>query len=92
MAQCKWCDRSGWFMKVNQQGCCSNCAPAVRLEASQRLRVINESMALAQNGKTLTTRLSRADLVIEHASALSKYHDRGIQVLTVAPCAIIKEF
>jgi hypothetical protein len=77
---------------VNDHGLCANCARMIGLEVSQRLRVLKESVALVENGRSPSTRLSRCDLVISQAQALAKYEARGIAVLSVHPSQIAKEY
>jgi hypothetical protein len=91
LARCRWCDRSGWLLSANQFGVCGSCAPTIGLDISQRVRILQESAALAENGKTLSTRLSRCDLAIEHARALTKYEEKGISVLSIPPSTIARE-
>lgn len=92
MATCKICNRNGLFLSVNKHGLCTTCNAGLIIEAQSRLRVINESMELADNGKTLATRLSRCDLVIEHAQALVKYERIGVRVISPLPSVIVKTY
>ncbi len=81
MAQCKWCERSGWFLSLSQIGLCKQCHAIVTLEVSQRSRIIDESLKLVRESKKLETRLSRCELVIQHVNELSKYDRREIPTL-----------
>jgi len=92
MAQCKLCGRSGLFLKVTASGLCNNCSPVVLMEVNSRFRVIKESMELAEKGKTLDTRLSRCDLVIEHCQTLTKYERLGINTLDPSPSTIAYKY
>lgn len=92
MAQCKLCGRSGLFLKVTTNGLCNNCEPGVVVEVNSRFRVIKESMELAETGKTLDTRLSRCELVIEHAQALMKYERLGIKTTNPPPSVIASTY
>ena len=92
MAQCKWCDRSGWFLSVTSQGVCKNCAPVIAIDAESRARVLKESAEIIRSSKKPETRLSRCDLIIKYASALERYERRGITVLETPPSTIISRF
>ncbi len=92
MGQCKWCSRSGWFLSLNSSGLCNNCAPLVSLDASQRIRILNDSLKIVTESKNLDTRLSRLDLLLEHANALLKYEQRGISVTDPPPSYFINKF
>lgn len=61
------------------------------MDVTQRLRIIKESADLVDHSKSLDTRLSRFDLIVEHAQALVKYEDRGISIFTESPSQILKQ-
>lgn len=92
MATCKMCNRSGFFLSVNTYNLCTTCNAGMTIEAQSRLRVINDSMKLVDTGKTLETRMSRCDLVIEHAQALMKFEKLGIPVIKPLPSVIVKTY
>src|SRR3990172_7345958 len=92
MAACKHCGRSGIFLTVTKNGLCSNCDPIVVMDVLQRVRIINDSMKLVKTSKKLDIKLSRSDLLIQHASALSKYEERGISTLRPLPSILLKEY
>lgn len=90
MATCKICNRNGLFLSVNKYNLCTTCNAGMTNEAQSRLRVINDSIKLIDTGKTLETRLSRCDLVIEQAQALIKYEIIGIPLIKPLPSEIAK--
>jgi len=92
MGQCKWCNRSGWFLSLNSSGLCNNCSPLVNLEASQRIRIINDSLKILSESKNLDTKLSRLNVLLEHANALLKYEQRGIPISDPLPSYFISKF
>lgn len=49
-------------------------------------------MRLAQQGKTFGTRLSRCDLVVEHAGALLEYEREEIPTISPAPSTLVDEY
>lgn len=89
MAQCKWCDASGWFLGIDSNGLCRECQPMF-VEAINRCRVLKESVELAQEGKTVKTRVSRCDLAIEHAEYLLPFEEKGINTVDPTPTKILK--
>ncbi len=92
MTQCKWCNRSGLFLHVSKNGLCNNCEPIVLMEVTSRVRVLTESEDLVEKGKTLDTRLSRCDVILEHAQALQQYEQHGIATTNPPPSAIAKKY
>ncbi|MFT6094373.1 MAG: hypothetical protein ACJA2Q_002277 [Pseudohongiellaceae bacterium] len=53
---------------------------------------MDDSMRLAIEGKTFGTKLSRCDLVIEHAEALLEYETINIPTLSPLPSELIGQF
>jgi hypothetical protein len=49
-------------------------------------------MKLAEEGKTLKTRLSRCDLVLEHANHLLEYEKKGVSTISPSPSEIVSEY
>jgi hypothetical protein len=54
MGLCKYCGKSGFFLRVNRDGLCQACLPGIVLEVNQRARVISESFKLINNSKKAT--------------------------------------
>lgn len=92
MGQCRWCNRSGWFLSLSSSGLCNNCSPVVNLEASQRIRIINDSIKILSESRNLDTKLSRLSVLLEHANALLKYEQRGISISNPPPSHFINKF
>lgn len=90
MATCKWCNRSGWFLSLSEQGLCKTCHPAIAIEASQRARVLLESDKIAQQTAKLDTAVSRYDLAIEHAQALERFERRDIETINPPPSSMLR--
>ncbi len=80
------------FLSVDANGLCKNCQPIVIMDIQQRVRILSDSINLAKNSKTFKTRLSRCDLVIEHAEALLEYEKKGIPTISPLPSKLLKEF
>jgi len=85
MATCLWCNKAGFFLRVNKDGLCNNCAPIVAMDVQQRVRIMVDSFNLVTNSKTFKTRLSRCELILEHARELKKYESAGIKMWDVEP-------
>ena len=92
MGQCRFCGRKGLFLSVDSNGLCGDCAPSIVLDITQRARIINDSLKLARQGKTFLTRLSRCDLLLEHAEHLLQYEQKGIPTLAPLPSEILSDF
>jgi len=92
MAQCKWCDKKGFFLSVNQDGVCKNCEGIIVIDVQQRMRIINESIELFENSKKMETRLSRLDLVEEHLSAITQYEDKNIEIINPSAKSLLNKF
>jgi hypothetical protein len=61
------------------------------MDVAQRARIMSDSIKLVKESKKLDTQLSRCDLIIEHASALVKYEQRGIPTFDPLPSTLVKE-
>ena len=92
MAQCKWCGRKGFFVSVSANGLCKSCEPIVVMDIGQRGRIIIDCMKLVAESKNMKTRLSRCDLLIEHAQALLEYEHKGIPIVDPSPSQLLSEY
>lgn len=81
MGQCKLCHKSGNFLAIDNHGLCPQCANQFALDAEHRTRIIKESFQLIKESKKIETRLSRLDLLLEHARAMIVYEDIGINLI-----------
>lgn len=90
MAKCRYCEKGGLFQSVDNNGLCNKCAYPVISDIQQRARIIDDSIKLAQEGKTFATRLSRHELLIEQLEQLLVYEKRGIPTLSPAPSELIQ--
>jgi len=89
MAQCKWCGRGGWFVSVDRNGLCTNCARPVLMDIEQWQRIITESIELIQKSKNIKTRLGRCNDATRHLEALLPYERKGIPTLSPNPSELI---
>jgi ssDNA-binding Zn-finger/Zn-ribbon topoisomerase 1 len=92
MAQCKMCGQKGFLLKVSANGLCKSCDPIVVMDVQQRGRIINDCMKLIDESKNIKTRLSRCDLLIEHAQALLEYEHKGIPTVNPSPSHLLSEY
>lgn len=91
MAQCKWCNISGWFIFLDSAGLCNQCSKIVKLEVQQRMRIVNESVKIVDNSKNLETRLSRLNLIYEQLNELYKFEQHGIDIIKPSPSNILEQ-
>jgi len=92
MATCKWCGDSGWLVIVTPNGLCSKCNSVVGMDVNQRKRIMDDCIKLVHESSKLETRLSRLDLLLEHAHALSEYEMRGIPTIDPPPSAVLSQY
>lgn len=92
MAQCKMCGRKGFFLSVSANGLCNSCESIVVMDVQQRGRIVNDCMKLVAESKNMRTRLSRCDLLMDHAQALLEYEHKGIPTLTPSPSQLLSEY
>lgn len=92
MGECKLCNKKGFLFFVNERGLCSNCQSIISNETTQKIRIINDCIELIDKSKNMQTRLSRCDLLLEHANTLLIYENKGIQTISTLPSELIKEY
>lgn len=89
MAQCKWCERKGLFLRVDKNGLCKNCLPIILPDIQRRVQLINDSMSVIEHSRKFDTKLSRMELIISLAEELQEYEEKGIPSLTPHPSALL---
>ena len=92
MAQCKMCGRKGFLLSVDANGLCQSCNPLVVGDVQQRSRIINDCTKLVDKSKNRDTRLSRCNLLIEHAQALLEYEHKGIPTISPSPSQLLSQY
>ncbi len=92
MAKCKMCGRKGLFLWVSKNGLCKACDVIAELDIRQRTRIINDCMKLADKSKNIKTKLSRCDLLIEHAQVLFEYECKEIPTISPLPSQLSQEY
>jgi len=91
MAQCKWCEKKGFFLKVSNEGLCNSCQQIIIFDFQQRMRIVDESIELVDNSKKMETRLSRLELVKEHLLVIVQYEDKQIEVMNPTAKEVLKK-
>jgi len=91
MATCKWCEKSGFLLRVNDTGVCGTCKDVIALDVLEIRRLAKDSVDLVEKSKVLDTRLSRLDFVSELFGRLLKYEAKGISVIDPIPSKMIED-
>jgi len=92
MGQCKWCGKSGWFLSLSPAKLCKKCHTQIFPEVSRKGEVISQSFQLIEKTKSLKTKLTRCDTIIQYASDLVQYEEKGIPTITPSPSEIVTEY
>lgn len=92
MAQCRLCDKKSFFLTVTSNGLCGPCDRLVQIEVGQRSRIIADCLKLINSSKKLDVRLSRCDILVDHAKFLLGYEQRGIPTINPTPSYILAEY
>ena len=92
MAQCKMCGHKGFFLSVSENGLCESCESIFVMDIQQRGRIINDCIKLVNESKNMSTKLSRYDLLREHAQALLEYEHKGIPTISPPPSQFLSEY
>ena len=91
MAKCNYCLKKGFFLGVDKNNLCNNCAQIVVPDIENRARIITESLKLARNGKTFSTRISRIEVLISNLDVLLSYEVKDIPTISPNPSSLIQE-
>jgi hypothetical protein len=91
MGQCKYCGKNGFFLSVDKDGLCRNCAPALLLRVQQSIRIIIESEDIINRSKNIDTRISRCDIILEHLKGLIEIEIKGIPTLNIPPSKLFQQ-
>jgi hypothetical protein len=90
-SQCRLCEK--WTtLLITSHGLCYDCRNIFEMDVTQRLRIMNDCEKLVDNSKNMNTRLSRCDLLLEHAQALLKYEKKKIPTIKPYPSQYLKEY
>lgn len=89
MARCQHCGRSGLFLRLDGNRLCDGCSVELDYKIANASRIIGDSIPIIEEGKNPGTRLSRCQLVRNHAESLLPYERLGIDTLRTPPSEII---
>lgn len=92
MASCKYCGKSGIFLKVSPIGLCGNCEPVITMDIERRAQIIGESTEIIVQSSNIDTILSRFDSVLKHLEYLRNYEEKGIPTFAKPPSESLKSF
>lgn len=92
MAQCKLCERSGWFLSLSNNALCQRCEPLFQIDLHQRVRIVQDSQKIVHTSRSLDTKISRIQLAIDHLLALEEYERRGIETIQPPPSEAIANY
>ena len=92
MPQCKLCGKKGIFLSLSNNGLCKECDPILVLEVTQKARIIQDCLRIIDESKNMETKLSRCDLLLEHAKELLKYEKKNIDTFDPSPSILLNEF
>jgi len=81
MATCKWCEKSGLFLRVSDNGLCGNCEQIVSADIEIIKKQIKESIDLVQNSNNTDTIVNRCDFLVEKLTYFEKYEEKGIKTI-----------
>jgi len=62
------------------------------MDVQQRGRIISDCMKLVAKSKNMKTRLSRCDILVEHAQSLLEYEHKGIPTISPLPSQLLTEY
>ena len=91
MGQCKYCGKKGFFLSIDKDGLCRNCAPVLLLQVQQSIRVIKESEEIINKSKNMDTRISRCDTILIHLKRLIELERKGIPTLNIPPSKLFEQ-
>ena len=91
MATCKMCEKSGWLLKVDNNGLCEHCEDIYLPQLLNYCRIVIESGQIIGKTKSTATKLSRIKVAADCCDKLIPYEKRGIPTLTENPSDVIRE-
>ena len=92
MAKCKWCEKGGFFQKVDSEGLCTTCSPTVRGEIERLSNVIYEAMHVFERATDLAERLRECERVLVSAETLLGYENKGLVTCSPPARLLVDEY
>jgi hypothetical protein len=90
MAQCKWCGSKGLLVFTNKDGYCKSCQNAIYGEIKENIEVIQNAIKIVGGSDDYRGIIHQCDLLIQTAGILSKYENKGLDVIQPPPSEIIE--
>lgn len=91
MSRCKYCGKSGLFLRVSNLGLCQNCGTFVTMNMKTLVKQINESVEIMKKTKNPETFITRLDFIIGNYQKLYEYERMGIIVNQTRPSVMLAE-
>lgn len=85
MAQCKWCDKNGFFLKLNANGLCKECNPIIVESILENVEKYKKSIKELNHYFSPKNGLKLIDTIKHSLALLKQYEDKGIP--TIEPLA-----
>lgn len=85
MSKCKWCDKNGFFLKLNVNGLCEECNPIIVDSILENAEKYKKSIKELNHYFSPKNGLKLIDTIKNSLSLLKQYEDKGIP--TIEPLA-----
>ncbi len=92
MARCNWCDKGGFFTKVDKTGLCATCQADVLPDIERQSNVIYEAMHVFERAQDPADRRCECDKVIAAAEHLCRYEDKGLETCSPPAKLVVEEY
>jgi hypothetical protein len=91
MPVCKWCGKKGIFLSITDQGLCNQCDAMIRMDLTECLRLIQDSIRIIDSTDNADTAASRYDFIIEKVKEMHAYELKGIRTTDPLPSAVLAD-
>lgn len=92
MASCRNCGKKGFFLAVDQNGLCAECAETVLPGLVNDCRIVIESGSIISKSKNQRTIISRCEVGLAALQRITPYERKGIPALTASVAEVAFEF
>jgi len=92
MATCKWCNKSGFFLKVSSNGLCLNCNQPIVNSVRFNAGKIKEALDDLEYYDRMETAIKNFKEILEHAKPLVAYENKGIKTIDPLPSVLINAY
>ncbi len=91
MAQCKWCAKKGFFLKLNVNGLCEECNPIIVESILENAEKYKKSIKELNHYFSPKNGLKLIDTIKNSLSLLKQYEDKGIPTIKPLASKLIEE-